>query len=103
MQAMRGSYIEFATHLFHFLFISSRPQPHKIGHARQFEGQRVREGMRRGGIGEQAKQALSWQGKGKGNVLRVYSVQPRASRWMDGWMRLKVYDSTLGQSRGLAG
>ena len=41
--------------------------------------------------------------QGEGNVLRVYSVQPRASRWMDGWMRLKVYDLTLGQSRGLAG
>ena len=53
-------------------------------------------------MSEQAK--ASWVlEQGKGNVLRVYSVQPRASRWMDGWMRLKVYDLTLGQSRGLAG
>ena len=53
-------------------------------------------------MSEQAK--ASWVlEQGEGNVLRVYSVQPRASRWMDGWMRLKVYDSTIGQSRGLAG
>ena len=53
-------------------------------------------------MSEQAK--ASWVlEQGEGNVLRVYSVQPRASRWMDGWMRLKVYDLTLGQSRGLAG
>ena len=52
-------------------------------------------------MSEQAK--ASWiLEQGEGNVLRVYSVQPRASRWMDGWMRLDVYDLTLGQSRGLA-